>query len=218
MPAAGDTQETVRIPLRGPSGAAEGTRDAGAGGGRPRVGLGMRLFFTVALLIAATVGLAIGAATWQADRLAAEEIRKTLQPVPDIFAGYVAGQGQARRAVVRALAGEVGTQARLGGGADPATFTDSAAEFAGALGASVVFLFDEHGALLARSDRRPGEEAGRDFSAVSWVRGPLESSDTASSFILEVKRARRLLLVPAAPVPQGAGAEERVVGLVAAGF
>ena len=217
MTIATDTQATVKIPLPAPTGATGGTL-AATRAGRPRIGLGMRLFFTVALLIAATVGLAIGAATWQADRLAAEEIRKTLQPVPDIFAGYVAGQGQSRRAVVRSLAGEVGTKALLGGGADPATFTDSAAEFAGALGASAVFLFDDRGGLLARSDRRPGEEAGRDFSAVSWVRGPLESSDTASSFILEVKRARRLLLVAAAPVTQGAGAEERLVGVVAAAF
>jgi serine/threonine-protein kinase len=183
-----------------------------------RVGLGMRLFFTVAMLIAATFSLAAGAATWQANRLASEEIRKTLQPVPDIFGGYVASQGQSRRAVVRSLADEVGTKALLGGGADPATFNDSAVEFAGALGASVVFLFDEHGALLARSDRRPGEEAGRDFSAVSWVRDPLSSGETASSFILEVKRSRRLLLVAAAPVSQGAGGEERLVGLLAAAF
>jgi len=197
------------------------TADSALAAGAPekrRVGLGMRLFFTVALLIAATFSLAAGAATWQANRLASEEIRQTLQPVPDIFAGYVANQGQARRAVVRSLADAVGTKALLGGGADPATFYDSAAELAGALGASIVFLFDERGELLARSDRRPGEEAGRDFSAVSWVRDPLKSGETASSFILEVKRSRRLLLVAAAPVSQGAGREERLVGLLAAAF
>jgi HAMP domain-containing protein/predicted Ser/Thr protein kinase len=222
MTIATDSEETAEIPAPAPTGAAAtGAAEsalAAPGTEKHRVGLGMRLFFTAALLIAATLGLAIGAATWQANRLASEEIRRTLQPVPDIFAGYVAGQGQSRRAVVRALADEVGTKALLGGGADPATFTDSAVEFAGALGASVVFLFDDHGELLARSDRRLGEEAGRDFSAVSWVRGPLESSETVSSFILEVKRSRRLLLVAAAPVAQGAGAEERLVGLVAAAF
>src|SRR5579864_5527990 len=72
------------------------------------VGLGMRLFFSAALLIAATVGAVVGIASWEADRLAAEEIRRTLKPVPDIFAGYVAAQGQSRRAQVRSLAEEVG--------------------------------------------------------------------------------------------------------------
>src|SRR5258708_21525209 len=54
------------------------------------VGLAMRLFFSAALLIAATLGAVVGIASWQADRLAAQEIRPTLRPVPDIFAGYVA--------------------------------------------------------------------------------------------------------------------------------
>jgi HAMP domain-containing protein len=182
------------------------------------VGLGMRLFLSAALLIAATVGAVVGIASWQADRLAAQEIRRTLRPVPDIFAGYVAAQGQSRRAQVRSLAEEVGTKALLGGGADPATFYDSAVEFASSLGAGSVFLFDDRGTLLARSDRATGQEAGRDFSAVSWVGGPLDSGDATSSFILETKRAHRLLLVASAPVIQGAGAEQRLVGVVAAAF
>jgi HAMP domain-containing protein len=182
------------------------------------VGLGMRLFLSAALLIAATLGAVVGIASWQADRLAAAEIRRTLRPVPHIFAGYVAEQGQSRRAQVRSLAEEVGTKALLGGGADPATFYDSAMEFASGLGAGSVFLFNDRGELLARSDRASGEEVGRDFSAVSWVGGPLESGEATSSFILEVKRARRLLLVASAPVNQGAGAEQRLVGAVAAAF
>jgi HAMP domain-containing protein len=182
------------------------------------VGLGMRLFLSAALLIAAIVGAVVGIASWQADRLAAEEIRRTLQPVPDIFAGYVAAQGESRRAQVRSLAEEVGTKALLGGGADPATFYDSAVELAGGLGAASVFLFNDRGTLLARSDRSAGQEAGRDFSAVSWVAGPLDSGDATSSFILEVKRARRLLLLASAPVSQGDGAEQRLVGVVAAAF
>jgi HAMP domain-containing protein len=199
-----------------------GSKTGGATGdtGAPSrgVGLGMRLFFSAALLIAATLGAVMAIASWQADRLAAQEIRRTLLPVPAIFAGYVAEQGQSRRAVVRALAEEVGTKALLGGGADTATFADSAVEFAGRLGAGAVFLFDDRGALLARSDRAAGEEVGRDFSAVSWVRGPLTSGEATSSFILEVKRWRRLLLLAAAPVDQGEGAEQRIVGAVAAAF
>ncbi|MBV8202994.1 MAG: protein kinase, partial [Acidobacteria bacterium] len=182
------------------------------------VGLGMRLFLSAALLIAATLGAVVGIASWQADRLAAQEIRRTLLPVPDIFAGYVAAQGLSRRAQVRSLAEEVGTKALLGGGADPATFYDSAVELASSLGAASVFLFDDRGILLARSDRAAGQEAGRDFSAVSWVDGPLDSGDATSSFILEIKRARRLLLVASAPVTQGAGTEQRVLGVVAAAF
>jgi len=182
------------------------------------VGLGMRLFLSAALLIAATLGAVVGIASWQAGRLAALEIRRTLRPVPDIFAGYVAEQGQSRRAQVRSLAEEVGTKALLGGGADPATFHDSAVEFASELGAGSVFLFNDRGELLARTDRAAGEEAGRNFAAVSWVGGPLDTGEAASAFMLEVKRARRLLLVASAPVSQGAGADQRLVGVVAAAF
>jgi len=192
---------------------------SGLGAAEPRgVGLGMRLFLSASILIAATLVAVVGIASWQADRLAAQELRRTLRPVPDIFAGYVAAQGQSRRAQLRSLAEEVGTKALLGGGADPATFYDSAMELAGSLGAAAVFLFNDRGTLLARSDRAAGQEAGRDFSAVSWVGGPLDSGDATSSFMLEVKRARRLLLVASAPVSQGAGTEQRLVGVVAAAF
>ena len=62
------------------------------------------------------------------------------------------------------MAEQPGTKALLaegGGGAE--TAHDTSLEFARALGAGAVFLFDTHGRLIVRTDR-PREEGGRDFS------------------------------------------------------
>ena len=42
-------------------------------------------------------------------------------------------------------------------------------------GADKVLFFSERGTLIARSDKAPGEDAGRDFSKVSWVAEPIAS-------------------------------------------
>jgi hypothetical protein len=52
----------------------------------------------------------------------------------------------------------------------PETFHDAARGFAKTLGARAVYLFDPSGSLLARSDREPGEETGRDFTALGGSR------------------------------------------------
>ena len=181
-------------------------------------GLGTRLFFAAALLISITLGLVLFFSTWEADRQARREIRESLQAVPQIYEGYVASQAQSRRAQVQTLAEGVGLKALLGGGADTATYHDSASELARGVGAGTVFLFDRRGVLLARSDREVGEEAGRDFSLVRWVGEPLANGKTTSAFILEIRRAHHLSLVAAAAVSQGNGAEQQIVGVVAAAF
>ena len=138
--------------------------------------------------------------------------------MPRILHVYVDAQSRALVDNVRSLADSVGTKALLslaGTDAAAATFHDSAVDLARRLGPGAVFLFDAQGALLARSDREAGEEAGRDFSAVSWVAGPLYTGQPASAFILEITRRRSLALIAAAPVFSGQGDEARVTGVIA---
>jgi serine/threonine-protein kinase len=183
-----------------------------------RLRLGTRIFLFAAVLLAVALAASTGFASWQANRQATREIRADLESVPQVWEGWVASQSQTRRTQIRSLAEEVGTKSLLGGGANSETYHDSATDFARGLGAATVFLFDARGALLARSDRAAGEEAGRDFSSVSWVRDPLASGDTSAAFILEVRRAQRLFLVAAAPVTHGEESERDLVGVVAATF
>src|SRR6185503_3703892 len=142
-----------------------------------------------------------------------------LTAVPAIYKSFEDAEASARRQQVRSLAEQPGTKALIAeAGASPETLHDSAADFARSLGAGVVFLFEGGGRLLARSDRGVGEDLGRDFSGVSWVREPLEKGTESWAYILEVSRYRALLLVASAPVVQGAGSERVLLGVIAAGF
>jgi HAMP domain-containing protein len=181
-------------------------------------GLATRIFAGAAVVIVVTVGLAVALASGKAEDLARERIRGELQRVPALFAGWRDSQMSARRGQVRALAGQPGTKALLAErGAGPETAHDTALEFARALGAGAVFLFDTRGALIVRTDR-PREEGGRDFSGVSWVSLPLSQLTESSAFISEVSRGPALSLVASAPVLQGAGTERVLNGVLAAAF
>ncbi len=194
-------------------------------------GLATRFFLGAAVVIVVTVGLSVALASGKAEGIARERIRGELQRVPALFAGWRDSQMSARRGQVRAVAEQPGTKALLAEGGRPArrgdvagrresahaTAHDTALEFARALGAGAVFLFDTHGALIERTDR-PGEEMGRDFSGVRWVALPLSQLTEASAFIAEASRGPALSLVASAPVLQGAGAERVLNGVLAAAF
>ncbi|MBK5254568.1 MAG: protein kinase, partial [Vicinamibacteria bacterium] len=151
--------------------------------------------------------------------VADQKIRADLNAVPAIFAGYRSTQATARERAVRSLAEEAGTKALMAEVRDhPETFHDSAQDFAKALGARAVYLFDSSGTLLARSDREAGEETGRDFSGVSWVDVPRETKTESSAFILELSRDHAISLVASAVVTQGLGAEQRLNGVIAGVF
>jgi serine/threonine-protein kinase len=194
-------------------------REGGLEEGRRGLGLGLRFFIGVALLLAATLATAVAVASRHAGEVAEAKIAADLKVVPAIFAGYVDNQASVRKGQVRSLAEEPGTKALLAEAlGHEATLHDTATSFAAGLSAGAVFLLDEEGRLLTRSDRAPGEEAGRDFSSVSWVSTPLGEERDASSFILDVTRTKTLYLVASAPVHQGAGRERRLLGVLAATF
>jgi HAMP domain-containing protein/predicted Ser/Thr protein kinase len=181
-------------------------------------GLATRFFVGAAVVIAVTVGLSVALASRKAEEVARERIRGELLRVPALFAGWRDSQMSARRGQVRAVAEQPGTKALLAeGGGGLETAQDTSLEFARALGAGAVFLFDTHGMLIARTDR-PREEVGRDFAGVTWVSLPLSQLTEASAFIAEVSRGPALSLVASAPVLQGAGTERVLNGVLAAAF
>jgi serine/threonine-protein kinase len=180
--------------------------------------LATRLALATAALLVAALGLALAFATSRANEVTRRKIEQNLKAVPAIYRSFERAEASARRQQVRSLAEQPGTKALLAeAGASRETTHDSAVEFAASLGAGVVFLFDSRGSLLARSDRGVGEGAGRDFSAVAWVKEPLRGAE-ASAYILEVSRGKALMLVASAPVVQGAGREQILNGVIAAGF
>lgn len=187
------------------------------------VPLGMRLrtrlFIGSVGLLVFTIGSAIAFLTLKSQSVADDKIREDLNAVPAIFEGYRSTQSSVREGAVRSLAEAAGTKALMAEVRDhPETFHDSAEGFARSLGARMVFLFDPAGRLLARSDREPGENLGRDFSGISWVDIPRETKTENSAFILEVTQGHALSLVASAPVTQGRGAEQRLNGVLAAAF
>src|SRR5258708_793218 len=187
----------------------------------PRKGirLATRLSLTIAVLLASCLSLALAFATWRANQVTGERIHQNLKVVPALYSSFAGSEASARRQQVKSSAEQPGTRALLAEvRAGVETFHDSARDFARDLGAEIVFFFDSRGALLARSDRTAGEESGRDFSAVAWVKGPLSDLTESSAFILDVKRKKALFLVAAAPVTQGEGRELKVNGVLAAAF
>lgn len=188
---------------------------------RPRrsLGLGSRLFLLTAATLTVTLGVVVAYSSWDAGRRAERRAREAVQAAPAIFKGFADSLASTRREQVHSLAEQVGTKALLALAPDreaARTFHDSALEYAENLRAGAVLLFDAEGMLLARSDREPGDQVGRDFSRVSWVRRPLSTGEASSAFVLEVTRRRTLALVVSAPVAQGQGASARWNGVVAA--
>lgn len=186
---------------------------------RRGLSLGVQFFLAAAALLATTLTVAIALSSHRAQMVAEQTIRESLQTIPQLWSGYVNARAEAATRQMRSLASESGMKALLGDASrDPATLHDTAKEFSKGLGAAVMFLFDERGGLLERTDRDAGEERGRDFSAVSWVATPLEERSESSAFILDATRARMVHMVASAPVMQGAGTERRLNGVIAAAF
>src|SRR5262245_54620049 len=183
------------------------------------LGLSGRIFLGATTLLAATVGVALAVTSWQAGRAAEARIQADLAAMPGVFTGYIDAQKTARRGQVESLAAQPGSKALLAEASlDAATLHDSSIELAKSLDARIAFLFDFQGALLARSDQPDGQDAGRSFAEIPWVRAPIEEQTTASAFIVDVRTTPGLYLVTAAPVVQGAGAESRVNGAIGAAY
>jgi eukaryotic-like serine/threonine-protein kinase len=180
------------------------------------MGLATQILLGAAALVCCTLGPALYVGSRQAERIARTRITEELTRAPAVYEEYMSSQSAVRLGQVRAVARETGIKSLAG--VDLDTYHDMAVDLARRLGADKVFLFDPRGGLLARTDRGPGEEAGRDFSPVSWVKIPLTRRTETSAVIFDVQGSRSLYLVASAPVTQGLGSEQRLNGVVAGAF
>ena len=209
---ASDSAPTVaapRVDSRGPASAGLGAAPLAATG----LALKTQYFLSAALLVVVTLGLAVALATWRANQIAEESIRKALEKIPGDVAVYRTGLESQLKATLRSVAEEPGIKAIFD--SPVGTIWDTAKDKAQILNARTFFFFDREGVLVARSDRPPLEEERRSFRSVLWVADPLDSWKEAAATIREGKT---LAVVAAAPVIAGdpEKGEARLVGVVAA--
>ncbi len=165
------------------------------------------------------LGPALFVASRKAQRIADTRIAQELERAPAVYDGFMSAQSAVRLGQVRALAEEPGLRSLLAeSSTDLDADHDMAMLFARRQGADKVFLFDPRGALLARTDRRPREDAEQDFSPLSWVKIPLTRRDQVSAVIFDAQGSRALYLVASAPITQGLGGEQKLRGVVAGAF
>ena len=72
--------------------------------------LGTKLFLGAALLVTATLGIAVAASTWRANQIAERSIREGLKEIPRTAAVYRAGLETQLRASLHSIADEPGTK------------------------------------------------------------------------------------------------------------
>ncbi|HMA29768.1 MAG TPA: protein kinase [Thermoanaerobaculia bacterium] len=182
-----------------------------------RAGPGLATKFSVAaaLLVLLTLGGAVAVATWRANEVAEKSIRESLAALPGIFRAYQGSNEDALRRQVTSVADEPGTKA-LFDAKDPKTLHDWTTDKsrAGKLDAGAVFLFDERGVLLDRSDQDAGEENRRSFASVKWVADALKGVPSTAV----IRERAKLSYVASVPVLAGdpSVGEGRLVGILAA--
>ncbi|MBI2568589.1 MAG: protein kinase [Candidatus Schekmanbacteria bacterium] len=178
-------------------------------------GLAVQFCAAAVLLLLATIAAVLGLASWQTNRIAEDAIRASLRKVPPVVDTYRSDLGLRRLDQVRSVAEAPGTKSLFAGEVNVATRYDFARDTAALLAASTVFLFNQEGDLLARSDRPEGEGVGKSFRGARWVVEPLETAAGATAMIREEDR---LSLTASAPVVVGSGDGAAVIGGLAATF
>ncbi|MGA7991179.1 MAG: protein kinase [Thermoanaerobaculia bacterium] len=177
--------------------------------------LATRFFVAAALLVVATLGAAIAVGTWRANEAAEKSIYESLRDLPGLFRSWEAGLEENLKRQLTSVADEPGTKG-LYGTRDQKTLHDWTADKAraGKLNAGTVFLFDEHGVLLDRSDQDVNDANRRSFSSVKWVADALRGVPSAAV----IREKAKLSYVASVPVLSGdpSAGEGRLVGVLAA--
>jgi serine/threonine-protein kinase len=186
---------------------------SGGGGAARAAGLGTKFFLAAALLLVAALGISIAFGSWRADQVAEKSIREGLKEIPDVFRSYKSSIENDLKGSVASVADEPGTKG-LFDAQDPRTLHDWTDDKARKLSARTVFLFDDKGILLDRSDQQIVEENRRSFAGVRWVADPLAGGSASAVF----REGRSLALVAAVPVISGdmSRGEGRLRGVLAA--
>jgi eukaryotic-like serine/threonine-protein kinase len=179
------------------------------------LGLATKFFLAAVLLVLATLGTAIAFGTWRANEAAEKSIRESLRDLPGVFESWEVGLEQGLRRQLASVADEPGTKG-LFGTRDQRTLHDWTVDKAqaGKLDAGSVFLFDERGVLLDRSDQQVDEGNRRSFASVKWVADALRGFPATAV----IREKAKLSYVASVPVLSGDASvgEGRLVGVLAA--
>ncbi len=203
-------------PPRASSGATARALEAtGRPARRGGVGLATKFFVAAALLVVATLGAAIAVGTWRANQAAEKSIRESLAGLPGVVGAYQSSLEESLRGQLTSVADEPGTKALLGN-RDQGTLHQWTQDKAmpEKLAAGAVFLFDERGVLLDRSDQVVTDENRRSFASVKWVADALKGVP-ATAVIRERKSLSYVASVPVLAGDASVG-EGRLVGVLAA--
>ncbi len=178
-------------------------------------GLATKFFLGAALLVLATLGTAIAVGTWRANEAAEKSIRESLRDLPGVFGSYQISLEESLRRQLTSVADEPGTKG-LYGTRDQKTLHDWTVDKARAakLDAGTVFLFDERGVLLDRSDQDVNDSNRRSFASVKWVADALKGVPSTAV----IREKATLSYVASVPVLSGdpSVGEGRLVGVLAA--
>jgi serine/threonine-protein kinase len=178
-------------------------------------GLATQFFVGAAVLVLATLGAAIAVGTWRANDAAEKRIRGSLRDLPGVVGSYQVSLEEGLRRQLTSVADEPGTKG-LFALRDQKTLHDWTADKAqpGKLDAGIVFLFDERGVLLDRSDQEITEENRRSFASVKWVADALKGVPSTAV----IREKANLSYVASVPVLSGDASvgEGRLAGVLAA--
>ena len=153
-----------------------------------------------AVLVLATLGGAIAIGTWRANEVAEKSIRESLAAVPGVFQAVSGEPRGGPAASAHERGGRAGNERALRA-KDQKTLHDWTVDKAqaGKLDAGTVFLFDERGVLLDRSDQQIREANRRSFASVKWVADALKGVPSTAV----IREKERLSYVASVPVLSG---------------
>src|SRR3954469_9557726 len=161
----------------------------------PLPGIAGRVFLFTAAIVCAVLAAALAVASRSGRRVAREAERRGLEQAADLTAQLLAGRGRSLAGGARVFV--QGPQFRaLVAERQHDDILDQAFEAAAQLGADWVFITDERGTLLAKSDE-PGVQ-GVAMASIPLVEGALEGRTT---FVFGISRDTLLFQTVAVPIP-----------------
>jgi len=170
------------------------------------MGLTQKILLFTSLLVVALVGVSLAFTTFQADRLAHEDIEKGLSQTRQVWETFQADRYNKLKLGVRTLGNDPAFKAAVS--TDQATVYDLLQERGKDLGADFFIATDPDGSVIARSDRPTA--AGEDLSKDPVVTKPLEGEESSTVWPQGDK------LYHAVSVPMQFGQE--IVGVLVAGY
>ena len=163
---------------------------------------GARVTVGATLSLAVLLGVALGLATAQANRLADESLRSGLADVQRGVQGLLAGRAAMLAGMSRVSVQDAKLRERLRNRDDHAEALDQAGRSRALLGAAWVLVTDERGILVVRTDYP--DEVDADLSRGALVAGALSGESSSGAWLDD--RLHRLFMAVA--VPLGAASAE----------